>query len=98
MGMGIDGVPPPNKSFHSCFSQVKIAQLTSLAQVKGAQHPSLLLESSWRIGDWVTMKDVLSQADRIMPESSSHLVALYRGYLALQRDEDPGTQSMLTNN
>lgn len=35
--------------------------LNEIAKVKGSQHPSLLLESSWRIGDWTTMKDVLSQ-------------------------------------
>ena len=36
------------------------------------------------------MKDVLTQADRIIPDNQSHLVSLYRGYLALQQDEDPG--------
>ncbi|KAL5252847.1 hypothetical protein ACHWQZ_G015572 [Mnemiopsis leidyi] len=66
--------------------------LNEIAKVKGSQHPSLLLESSWRIGDWTTMKDVLSQADRIMPDGASHLVSLYKGYLALQQEEDPGPE------
>lgn len=61
--------------------------LSEIARVKGSQHPSLLLESAWRVGDWGTMKEVLAQADRVMPDNVSHVVSLYRGYLALQQEE-----------
>ena len=55
---------------------------------KSEKNPFLILESSWRIPNWIMMKEALAQVEQNCPKEMMWKVNLYRGFLAICHSED----------
>ncbi|XP_071454988.1 transformation/transcription domain-associated protein [Hetaerina americana] len=62
--------------------------LMDYGNMKGCNNPFLVLESSWRLPNWVAMKEALSLVELSCPKEMAWKVNLYRGFLAICNQED----------
>eukprot|EP00118_Oscarella_pearsei_P018052 m.182608 g.182608 ORF g.182608 m.182608 type:complete len:3843 (+) comp39295_c0_seq28:119-11647(+) len=54
----------------------------------GGPNPILVLETAWKIPDWLAMKEALAQVEMSSPETFAYKLQIYRGYMVISHPDD----------